>query len=265
MERCRKMNVIEVDHVTLRRGTRTLLHDINWTISQGEHWALLGANGSGKTTLLKILTGYEWPTSGRVSVLQKRHGEYDLRRLRKSIGWVSNMLETKLPLQDSALEITGSGFDSSFGLYRELSDGETARCHEALELMRIAPLSSQTFGTLSQGEQKRTLIARALVNEPALLVLDEPCAGLDPASRSTFLDDLGNLVVSPRTPAIIFVTHHIEEIRPWVTHAMVLKNGRITAGGTIDRVVTSDVFTDALSRDCTVVQSQGLYRLFLNP
>lgn len=258
------MNVIDVEHVTLRRGTRTLLHDISWTISQGQHWALLGANGSGKTTLLKVLCGYEWPTSGRVSVLQRRHGEFDLRRLRRSIGWVSNVLEAQVPPQDSTLEVTCSGFESSFGLYRELSDEEIERCREVLELLSIAPLESQSFATLSQGERKRTLIARALVNRPSLLVLDESCAGLDPASRCAFLDDLDALARSSKTPTMVFVTHHIEEIRPWVTHAMVLKNGRVTAKGAIDSVVTSDVFTDAYSRECKVVQERGLYRLSLS-
>lgn len=257
------MNVIDVERVTLRRGSRTILDDISWTISQGQHWALLGANGSGKTTLLKVLTGYEWPTSGQVSVLQKRHGQIDLRRLRRSIGWVSNVLEAQVPPQDSVLEITGSGFESSFGLYRELSDEETTRCHEALELLSIAPLESQSFATLSQGEQKRALIARALVNRPALLILDEPCAGLDPVSRGSFLDDLGDLARSPKAPTMVFVTHHIEEIRPWVTHAMVLKNGRVSAKGAVDSVVTSDVITDAYSRQCMVVQEQGSYRLSL--
>lgn len=258
------MNVIEVEGLTLRRGKRTILSDIDWTISVGQHWALLGANGSGKTTLLKVLTGYEWPTSGQVSVLQKRHGETDLRRLRRSIGWVSNVLETQVPPQDSALEIVASGFDASFGLYDDLSDVQLTRCHETLDLLNITPLKSQTFATLSQGERKRTLIARALVNKPALLVLDEPCAGLDPASRSDFLDDLDDLERSLKTPTMLFVTHHIEEIRPWIRHAMVLKNGSVIAKGPIESVVTSEVFRDALSRECNVVQEQGLYRLTLN-
>ncbi len=258
------MNVIEVEAVTLRRGERTILRDIDWTIQAGQHWALLGANGSGKTTLLKVLCGYEWPTSGEVAVLQKRHGETDLRRLRRSIGWVSNVLETQVPPQDSVLDIVASGFDSSFGLYEELSEAQLRLCRESIDLLSIASLESQTFATLSQGERKRTLIARSLVNQPALLVLDESCAGLDPASRSAFLKDLDDLVRSPESPTLVFVTHHIEEIRPWVTHALVLKNGRAIAKGAIESVVTSEVFSEAYARECTVTRDRGLYLLTLN-
>ncbi len=257
------MKVIDVDRVTLRRGGRTILDDICWTIEKGQHWALLGANGSGKTTLLKILTGYEWPTSGQVSVLQKRHGEYDLRRLRKSIGWVSNVLEHQVPRQDSALEITASGFDSSFGVYRELDNALLSQCRAALESMRAGPFEMQAFETLSQGEQKRALIARALVNRPALLVLDEPCAGLDPVSRESFLDDLGELTQTPNGPTLLLVTHHVEEIPAWISHAMILKEGRAIAHGPIRHVLTSAVLTEALSQECQVHTEDGCYRISL--
>ncbi len=257
------MKVIDIDHVTLRRGGRTILNDICWIIEQGQHWALLGANGSGKTTLLKVLTGYEWPTSGRVSVLQKRHGEYDLRRLRKSIGWVSNVLEHQVPRQDSALEITASGFDSSFGVYRELDDASRVRCREALDSMSIGSFEAQAFATLSQGEQKRALIARALVNRPALLVLDEPCAGLDPASRASFLDDLGNLTQTPQGPTLLLVTHHVEEIPTWIGHAMILKEGRVIARGPIGDALTSAALTEAFSQECEVHMEDGHYRMSL--
>ena len=257
------MKVIDVEHVTLRRGGRTILNDICWTIEKGQHWALLGANGSGKTMLLKILTGYEWPTSGHVSVLQKRYGECDLRRLRKSIGWVSSVLEHQVPQQDSALEITASGFDSSFGVYRELDDALLARCRAALESMGAGRCERQVFATLSQGEQKRALIARALVNRPALLVLDEPCAGLDPVSRASFLDDLGDLTQAPHGPTLLLVTHHVEEIPSWIGHAMVLKEGRIVARGPIGEVLSSAVLTKAYSQECEVHLEDGRYRMSL--
>lgn len=257
------MKVIDVEHVTVRRGGRAILHDISWTIEQGQHWALLGPNGSGKTTLLKVLTGYEWPTSGHVCVLQKRYGECDLRRLRKSIGWVSSVLEHQVPRQDSALEITASGFDSSFGVYRELDAVSLARCREALESMCAGSFATQAFATLSQGEQKRALIARALVNRPALLVLDEACAGLDPVSRASFLGDLGNLNREPHGPTLLFVTHHVEEIPRWIGHAMVLKEGRVVARGAIGDVLSSAVLTEAYSQECEVHMEDGCYRMSL--
>lgn len=257
------MKVVEVDHVTLCRGGKTILHDICWAIEGGEHWALLGANGSGKTTLLKTLTGYEWPTSGQISVLQKRHGECDLRQLRKSIGWLSNVLEHQVPQQDTALEITASGFDSSFGLYRELDKDDIARCHETLELVGGQGFESQIFATLSQGEQKRTLIARALVNRPALLILDEPCAGLDPVSRTAFLGDLGDIAGSTEAPTMLLVTHHIEEIPPWIGHALVLKGGCVAAKGSIGEVLNSKTLSDAFSHPCEVVHEGERFRLSL--
>ncbi len=257
------MKVIEVENVTLRRGGRTILHDVCWALEEGQHWALLGANGSGKTTLLKTLTGYEWPTSGHISVLGKRHGECDLRQLRKSIGWVSNVLEHQVPQQDTALEIVASGFDSSFGLYRELEDRDIARCHETLALVGAEGFESQVFATLSQGEQKRTLIARALVDRPALLILDEPCAGLDPVGRTAFLGDLGDIAASADAPTMLLVTHHIEEIPPWIGHALVLKDGCVAAKGPIGQVLNSETLTAAFSHACKVVSEGEHFRLSL--
>ena len=259
------MNVIEVENVTLRRAGKTILREVSWSIQHGEHWALLGANGSGKTTLLKVLTGYEWPTEGKVRVLGKRYGACDVRELRKTIGWVSSALERRVPQNDTALEITGSGFDSSFGLYRELDAQELARCRDALESVEGRGFESQSFATLSQGEQKRTLIARALVNRPALLVLDEPCAGLDPVSRTAFLKDLHGFASAPRSPTILLVTHHVEEIGPWIRHAIVLKGGRVASKGPIEEVVTSDVLTEAFSHTCRIETKDGIYRLSLGP
>lgn len=258
------MKVIDVEGVTLSRGGRTILRGVNWSIRQGEHWALLGANGSGKTTLLKVITGYEWPSEGHVCVLGKRYGECDLRELRKSIGWVSSALDYRMPRQDTTLEIVASGFDSSFGLYRSLDSTSLARCHEALEMVGARDYEKQSFETLSQGEQKRTLIARALVNRPALIVLDEPCAGLDPASRTAFLDDLTGFARLSHAPTIIFVTHHVEEIRPWINRALVLKEGAVSAKGAVEQVLTSTVLSDAFSHPCEIVRETGGYRLNLS-
>lgn len=257
------MNVVDIENVRLCRSDKTILEDISWTIRRGEHCALLGANGSGKTTLLKVLTGYEWPTQGSVSVLGKRYGACDVRALRKTIGWVSSALEHRVPRNDTALEIVGSGFDSSFGLYRELDAEEIAQCRVALELLEGRGFESQRYATLSQGERKRTLIARALVNGPALLVLDEPCAGLDPVSRTNFLEGLTGFVASPQSPTIVLVTHHVEEIGPWIEMALVLKNGRVISKGRIDEVVTTAVMSEAYSRPCQIDSNDGFYRLSL--
>ncbi|MDP7640687.1 MAG: ATP-binding cassette domain-containing protein [Candidatus Hydrogenedentes bacterium] len=240
------------------------MNGISWRIRSGEHWALLGANGSGKTTLLKILTGYEWPTAGSVRVLGRTYGHCDIRAHRKMIGWVSSSFNRRIPSRDSVLEVAASGFDASIGLYREIRGGEWARAEEVLESLGMAPLGQHVFSTLSQGEQQRAMIARAVVNDPAILVLDEPCAGLDPVSRVRFLDEVAAFTAQDSAPTVILVTHHIEEIRPWITHAHLLKNGQTLLQGTTDKAITSDALTRMLSHECEVEEREGIYRLTLS-
>lgn len=255
------MSIVELDRVTYRRGDVVVLHDVSWRIEAGRHCALLGANGAGKTTLLKIVTGYEWPTSGTVHVLGRRFGECNLPELRKALGWVSSALEHRLPMQDTALDIVASGIDSTLGVYRAFSDEETSRAHEALEAMRAHGLASRAYGTLSQGEQQRVLIARALAARPALLILDEPCLGLDPAARYRLLHDLESMTNGPTAPTLVFVTHHIEEIGPWIRAATIMKNGSIVASGAPADVLTSAMLGSAFSAPCRVERIDGAYRL----
>lgn len=246
------MNVIELHDISFRRDNREILQRVSWNIERGKHWALLGANGSGKTTLLKIVTGYEWPSEGAVSVLGERFGHCDLRRLRRLIGWVSSSIEHRIPPGETALSVVLSGFDASFGLYRPFTKAEQAQAEATLDILGVTSLVPQRFETLSQGEQQRVLIARALVAQPALLVLDEPCTGLDPASRADFLRDLEQFSARADSPTMILVTHHIEEIGPWLERVLVLKNGKVLASGPRRRTITSEVLTHALERDCLV-------------
>lgn len=255
--------VVEIRGVGLVRGGTAILEGISWQIERGRHWALVGANGSGKTTLLKILTGYEWPTEGDVHVLGKHFGEYDLRELRKTIGWVSAAIEQRLPGRDPAVDIVVSGFDASVGLYRKPSAHEWEQARSALRQIGAAGIADRPFGLLSQGEQQRVLIARALVCRPALLILDEPCAGLDPGARARFLADLAEMVGRPQAPTIVFVTHHIEEIGPWVDRLLVLRQGRTLAAGPVNDVLCADVLGRAFDTPCRVEQQGGGYRLVL--
>ena len=255
------MKIIELQDIAFRRNKRRILDGVSWMIERGQHWALLGANGSGKTTLLKILTGYEWPTEGRVVVLGNRYGACDLRAHRKAIGWVSAALEHRIPGEDSALDVAASGIEASLGLYRPFEAEEMDRARAALAEVGGEGLATQAFSTLSQGEQQRTLIARALVNRPKLLVLDEPCAGLDPAARDAFLDVLQTLAESPDAPTLLLVSHHIEEIGPWITHVHTLKEGKTLAQGTVSDVLTSAVLQKALSCPCEVIRENGRFRL----
>ena len=255
------MQMVELRDIVFQRGNHKILQGISWTIEKGQHWAMLGANGSGKTTLLKVLTGYEWPTAGSVSVFGRRYGQCDLRDLRKAIGWVSVALESRLRPRSTALEAVASGLDATLGLYRSLSDEEWRTVGEALERVNGTAYANQSFETLSQGERQRVLIARSIVNEPALLVLDEPCAGLDPGARESFLEDLRNLAEGPQSPTILFVTHHVEEIGPWITHVHALMEGGTIAQGSVETVLTGEVLSRVFSRPCTVERNNGAYSL----
>lgn len=259
------MTVIQLTNITFIRSDRIILDRISWTIGRGQHWALLGANGSGKTSLLKIIAGYEWPSDGSVHVLGRHFGDCYLPELRKTIGWVSAAVEHRLPEEDTALEIAASGFDASLGLYRPLRRDETEQTRSALAALGIEGLADQPYQVLSQGEKQRVLIARALVNRPALLILDEPCAGLDPVSRERFLDDLGRLAETPESPTILLVTHHVEEIRPWIDNLLVLKEGRVLAAGSTAATLTAANMGDAFGHPCRIGNTHGRYRLDLNP
>ena len=255
------MPVLELKQIFLNRGRMRILSGISWTVEPGENWALLGANSSGKTTLLKVITGYEWPTYGSVTVFGQRFGQCDLPSLRKAIGWVSTAIEQRLPLRDTALEVVASGIDASIGLYRELKPKKWDWAREVLAYLGGAPLADRPFGLLSQGEQQRVLIARALVARPALMVLDEPCAGLDPAARAVFLGDLEQWSQLPNAPATILVTHHIEEIGPWINRVLLLKQGKALAAGTPDEVLTDARLGDAFGCQCRVERTCGQYLL----
>lgn len=243
-------SVIQLEQVCFCRKNRTILDGIDWRVEPGQHWALLGANGSGKSTLLKILSGYEWPTFGQVTVQDQRFGATDIGRLRRTIGLVSSSLEHRLPGQDKAIEVAASGIDASLGLYRKMKPQEMAQAKAALAKLKSEALGEQSYQTLSQGEQQKVLIARALVSNPKLLVLDEPCSGLDPAARVRFLRDLEHMATRPDAPSVLFVTHHIEEIGPWITHVLLLKDGKVMAQGTQQETITSENMTALLGCRC---------------
>ncbi|MBN1972242.1 MAG: ABC transporter ATP-binding protein [Sedimentisphaerales bacterium] len=255
--------IVKLKNIRFERNDRTILKDISWTIEQNQHWALLGANGSGKTSLLKIITGYEWPTEGSVQVLGRRYGKCNLRELRKHIGWVSIALENKLPENDSAVDIVASGFDASMGLFRDITENELNLAYDSLAMMNARNCSEQKFGILSQGERQRILIARALINRPSLLILDEPCVGLDPAAKVRFLDDLSRLASCSSAPVIVVVTHHIEEIDSWINFVMVLKNGEVLSSGLKNKVLTTDTLSRALDMDM-LVEKEGL-KYYIKP
>ncbi len=248
--------IVQLKDIHFQRNGNNILNGISWSIEKNQHWALLGANGSGKTTLLKIITGYEWPTKGSVHVFEQRYGDCNLRELRKRIGWVSTALEHRLPEKDSAVEIVLSGIDASMGIFRDITEKDLQLAHDALAMVNASDFAQRKFGILSQGEQQRILIARALVNKPGLLILDEPCAGLDPAAKVRFLEDLSLLAKRSGAPVMIFVTHHIDEIDSWINNVMILKNGEVLISGLKNEVLATDILSRAFDMDM-LVQKEG--------
>lgn len=235
--------IIDADHVSWKRKNKVVLKDVAWQVRKGEQWSLVGLNGSGKTTLLKMINGYIWPTSGTMSVLDTPFGEGDLRELRKKIGWVSSALESQLRAHELPEEIVLSGKFASIGLYEAIQPEDAERAGELLEMMHCSHFASRPFGTLSQGEKQRVLIARALMASPELLILDEPCNGLDIFARERLLSLIDQLTESENAPTMIFVTHHVDEILPCFTHTLLLKEGSVYQSGLTDGIMTPDNMT----------------------
>jgi iron complex transport system ATP-binding protein len=242
---------------------RPILEDVRFRVEVGEHWALIGANGSGKSTLLSIVSGDLWASRGTARVLGEEYGRVDKRELRKRIGIVSAALVLNLPAGDTGVEVVASGIRAMIGRLGPLEPVDLARGQRALERVRAAECAPKPYGVLSQGERQRVMIARALVNEPNLLILDEPCSGLDPVARERFLADVGALAAESAGPTQIHVTHHLEEVPPFVTHALVLAEGRTLAQGLVEDVLTSDVLGRAFGAPCRVdKEGSGASRRF---
>ncbi|MGX1829788.1 ABC transporter ATP-binding protein [Paenibacillus taichungensis] len=236
--------IIDVQHVTWKRGPITLLNDVSWRVNEGEHWALLGLNGSGKTTLLNMITGYLWPTEGTISVLGHRYGDVDLRELRKSIGWVSSSLQEKLYGTDRTQYVVISGKHATIGLYDKLSDEDLDQARELMQTLGCQHLWDREYRTCSQGEKQKLLIARALMANPRVLILDEPCNGLDLFSRERLLESISELTQKPDTPSLIYVTHHTEEILPVFSHSLLLRRGEIVNSGLTSELMNRDVLSN---------------------
>ena len=231
-------NVIHMQDVTWRREGEHILSNINWQVSKGEHWAILGLNGSGKTTLLNMINGYIWPTTGQVSVLNQVFGKTDIRELRKSIGWVSSSLQEKIKGSNYTEDIVVSGSFASIGLYDNPTTGDYKKANRIMEQLGCDYLQGRTYQTCSQGEKRKILIARGLMASPELLILDEPTNGLDFISREGLLAAVNQLSLEEEAPTIIFVTHHIEEILPIFSNTLLLRQGTIFDKGKSVNVLT---------------------------
>jgi iron complex transport system ATP-binding protein len=245
---------VELLDVALVREGRAILEDISWKVRIGDHWAVVGANGSGKTTLLRMIAGYLWPTRGSIAVFGNGFGSIDLREYRSGMGWVSSTLQSRVPFKELALDVVLSGKHASIGLWEKPDPDDLQRANKLLDLLGCHEYGSRSFGVLSQGEQQRVLIARALMPRPRLLVLDEPCAGLDMIARESLLDMIQELGERTDGPTLILVTHHIEEIVPVFSHVLVFKSGRVIAQGDKDKTLNDRVLSDAFQTPISIVR-----------
>jgi iron complex transport system ATP-binding protein len=231
--------VLEVTGLRVARGRTVILHDVAWRVRPGEHWVILGANGSGKTSLLKVLNGHLPPTAGEIAVLGQHYGASDWRELRLKLGVVMSAFAAAIPPAETALETVLSGQFAQLDLWARVSRADRLAGMRRLRGVGAAGIARRAWVHLSQGERQRVLIARALMARPRLLILDEPCAGLDPVAREKFLGFINRLARRRGAPALVLVTHHVEEITPAFTHALLLRGGRVVAAGPRARVLTS--------------------------
>jgi iron complex transport system ATP-binding protein len=258
--------VIALDGVDVVRDGTTLIQDVTWHVLPGEHWALLGPNGAGKTTLLQVIAGYLYPTRGSVRVLGHEFGRVDLRTLRRSIGWVSPSLARRLHMSESALDVTVSGRFASIGLFFERPDrADLTRAEGLLDALGCSHLAGRAFGVLSQGEQQRVLVARALMADLRILILDEPTAGLDLAAREDLLESLAVLAGSPEGPTVFLVTHHPEEIVPAISHTLLLSGGRVVAAGPTAEVVVDVPVSLAMGVPIEITRLDGRFWALVRP
>ncbi|MCQ6560157.1 ABC transporter ATP-binding protein [Paenibacillus mendelii] len=233
--------MIRLQHIFFKREEREILQGIDLNIQEGEHWVILGRNGSGKTSLLEMMTGYMFPSSGTIDVLGNRFGECDVRDVRKEIGYISQSIIEKLTLYDPVWEVVATGEYAFLRFYQEIDEQVRLKALRLIDEVGLGHVAEQSLGSLSQGERKKILLARALMSNPKLLIMDEPCAGLDLHEREKLLIDLGRL--RDRGITVIYVTHHMEEIIPLFTHVALLHEGRMAAAGPKHEVLTSEILS----------------------
>ena len=249
--------VLEVSGLRVERGRTAILRGLDWRISSGENWVILGANGCGKTTLLKALTGFLSPTAGDFAVLGRRYGEDDWRELRMHLGIVTSAFAASVPPSEVALDTVISGKYAQLDLWHAGTRADRIAARRLLRLAGLTRLIDREWAYLSQGERQRILIARALMARPRLLILDEPCAGLDPVARAKFLVFLEKLARQRGAPSLVLVTHHVEEITPAFSHTLLLREGRVVAAGPRTVVLTSKNLSTAFGAPLRLTRRRG--------
>jgi len=246
--------IIKTNELCYKSGRRFLINHINWEVKEGEHWLVFGMNGSGKTTLLSMIAGYKSPTSGTLEVLGKQYDKENIFALRKEIGWVSSSFFDKYYANETALRIVLSGLFGTFNIDYDVTDADVRRAKALLRELRMEGKMNRPFNSMSKGERQNVLIARALITQPKVLVLDEPGTGLDIRAREHMMNTVRALAESKKV-TIIYVTHYPEEVQPFMNKTMLLKNGRAFAKGDTESVLTSENLSILLDETVHVVQN----------
>ena len=252
-----KQKIIEIKHLKLWRE-QAILQDLNWIFHAEEHWVILGPNGSGKSTLLGALTGYVTPSSGKLIVLDQTYGQSDWRELRKKVGLVSTVIHSMIQADETAFKLVLSGKEATINHWGKIPEKDLKEAKSILKKIKASHLQERTWIQLSQGERQRVLIGRALMADYKILILDEPCAGLDLVAREKFLRFLAELASSRKAPALIFVTHHVEEIIPIFQNVLLLKNGKVLASGKKEKILTSALLSETFG--CKILLQKQLNR-----
>ncbi|HQR25655.1 MAG TPA: ABC transporter ATP-binding protein [Nocardioides sp.] len=254
------MAVLEFADVTVRRGDSVLLDSVSWTVEEDERWVVLGPNGAGKTTLLQVAAAQVHPTSGVAGILDEVLGTVDVFELRPRIGVASAALADRVPRHERVRDLVVSASYGVVGRWREeYHELDHSRAEELLVELGVVVLADRTFGTLSEGERKRVQIARALMADPELLLLDEPAAGLDLGGREDLVATLSRLAFDPLAPATVLVSHHVEEIPPGFTHGLLLRGGHVVAGGPLEEVLTQEHLSATFGMPLVVTAADGRY------
>ncbi|MER1990275.1 MAG: ATP-binding cassette domain-containing protein, partial [Solibacillus isronensis] len=221
-------------------------------VQKGQHWAILGLNGSGKTTLLKVINGYIWPNEGKVQVLGETYGKTYIPKLRTRIGWVSNAMIDNFNWQDNAIEIVLSGKFGALRLFNDVTEEEIDHAVSIMKHFHCDHLANKSFEHLSQGERQRVQIARAIMADPEILILDEPCGGLDLIERENLLQTIEQIAEAENGPTLIYVTHHVEEILPCFSHVLLMKDGKNVEANAREVVLTDELLSDFFGREISL-------------
>lgn len=252
--------VVRLDGITVLRSGRPIIDNVSWSVNQGDRWVLLGANGAGKSTLLDIISARNFPTRGTAVVLGETFGLTDISELKVLIGTVSAAVAASIPPQERIFDAVITGAWSVTGRWtEEYNEQDELRCASLMRQFRIDHLAERTFGTLSAGERARTLLARALMCNPELLILDEPAVGLDFRAREEWVQTLAHLAADRSAPTIILVTHHLEEVPNGFSKALLLKDGAVVAQGDIRDVMTASTLSETYGVPVSIALRQGRY------